>query len=139
MIILILSICCALYFFYLYHWTQSCLKAKKPFPHSADISIIISTIFGIIVVSGIFWGYTENPYKKYLSIKSYWIWSRESNQIFFLFAICAALGLSYMVIYYLGYIKAKKEYSSMLFEVLKSHEEYCNYHLKKVKNMNKVI
>lgn len=108
MIIFILSIFYAFYFFYLYKWAQSRLSEEynfgspsppKPLPHSPTISILLSILWGLIIIAGIFWGFTYNRHSDYFSIQS------SDMEIFFLIAICIALGLSLAVVYHLGEIK----------------------------------
>jgi hypothetical protein len=96
MIILILWIFYAFYFYSLY---SGDLEKAKP-----DLHILLSIPFGIMVIAGIFWGYTTKPYGDYFSIKGNWFWSRPDMELIFIFPICITLVLSYLVVYRLGKI-----------------------------------
>jgi hypothetical protein len=56
-------------------------------------------LWGVIIIAGIFWGFTYNRYADYLSIQN------GDMELFFLIAMCIALGLSFVVVYHLGEIK----------------------------------
>jgi hypothetical protein len=108
MIMLIVSSFYVLYFFYLYKWVQSRLAEEysfgspsppKPLPHSSTLSIVLSIPWAVIIICGTFLGFTYNRYADYFSIQS------SSMELFFLIAICLALGLSFTVVYHLGEIK----------------------------------
>lgn len=113
MIILILSIFYALYFLFLYHE----LSAGKTLPEPiATIFILLSIPYGLIIISGIFWGFTTKPYGEYFSIKNFWLWSRTDMEVLFFFPMCIALVLFYFVVYRLGEIKGISEMkNTMLF------------------------
>ena len=107
MIMLIVFTFYALYFFYLYKWVQSRLLEEynfgspsppKPLPHSPSASILIGILWGLIIIGGVFWGFTFNRYPSLSLDDSYW-------ETWLLIVICIALGLSYTVIYHLGEIR----------------------------------
>jgi hypothetical protein len=94
MIIFILFVFYALYFIILYN---SNLEKVEPATH---ITLMIP--FWLIVLSGIFWGYTTNPYGDFLRIKSCLWWSRTDMEVLFFITVFIALALSYCNMYRLG-------------------------------------
>lgn len=108
MIVFIVFGFCAIYFFYLKRWTESVLRREQNFgspsppkqlPHSATISIIVTTLWAFFLLGGVFWGFTFVRYPEHLSV-------RGSNIELVLFILLSfAVALSYIVIYRLGEIK----------------------------------
>jgi hypothetical protein len=107
MIALILLIFCAIYFLYLKKWAESLLLKEynfgspsppKPLPHSPTVSVIIGILWGVLLLAGVFWGFTFNRYTAYMSVHS------NDVEIALLFILCFAIGLSYCVIYRMGEI-----------------------------------
>jgi hypothetical protein len=98
---------CALYFIYLKKWAESFLRREynfgspslpKALPHSPNISFIVAIMFGIFLLSGVFWGFTYVRYPDYLSVRG------DKLEIILLGVVCVAIGLSYFVVYKLGEI-----------------------------------
>jgi MFS family permease len=135
MFILTLSIFFIIYFFYLYKWAQSRLLQEysfgspsppKPLPHSTKVSILLSLIYGIMIIAGIFWGYTTKPYGEYFSIQRFLLWSRSDTELIFLIILCVLLILSFIVVYHLGELKGVTNMkNTALFE---SHMKKYNIH-----------
>jgi len=61
--------------------------------------MIIAISWGLNVIAGLFWGFTYNRYPDYWSI------SENGMEFAFLIVLCAALWLSFVIIYHLGEIK----------------------------------
>lgn len=120
MIVLVLIAVSALYFLYLTKWAQSVLSREynfaspsppKPLPHSPSLSIIAAALWGILLLAGSFWGFTFNRYPAHLSVRD------TDVEIYLLVALCAAIGLSYGVIYRLGEMKGVEHMkSTVLFQ-----------------------
>ena len=115
MIVLVLIAVFALYFLYLTKWAQSVLSSEynfaspsppKPLPHSPSLSIVVATLWGILLLAGSFWGFTFNRYPAHLSIRD------ADVEIYLLIALCAAIGLSHGVIYRLGEMKGVEHMKS---------------------------
>jgi hypothetical protein len=96
MIVLILFIFYDFYFYFIY---QGHIGQGKP-----DLHIVLSIPFGLMVIGGVFWGFTTLPhtYSDYWSIQSFLWWSRSEMELLFFFPMCIALALSYFVVYHLG-------------------------------------
>lgn len=96
---------CAGYFFYLKKWAESLLSQEynfdspsppRPLPHSPVLSIIVAVLWGVLLLGGVFWGFTYNRDPDHLSV-------RGSNIETFLLVISStAVAFSYVVVYRLG-------------------------------------
>lgn len=108
MLALILMLICTCYFSYLMRWARSVLSKEYNFgstverhvlPHSPTLSVAMRVFWCVLLLAGAFWGFTFNRYPAYLSIRN------ADTEIVLLGALCASIGLSYLVIYRLGEIK----------------------------------
>ncbi len=102
----------AIYFFYLMRWADSFLLREyhfgspsppKVLPHSPSLSIIVGALWGILLVAGVFWGYTFVRYPNYLSFRG------NGGEIVLLIIAAIAVALSYVVIYRLGEMRGVAE------------------------------
>lgn len=107
MLALILLVICTLYFLYLKKWAESLLSKEynfgspspgKPLPHSTVLSIIVSILWGFLLLAGAGWGFTFNPYPDYMSVHG------DRIELVLDFVLWIAAGLSYYVMYRLGEI-----------------------------------
>lgn len=95
----------AIYFLYLNRWADSFLLCEylfgstsppKVLPHAPSLSIIVAALWGMVLVAGVFWGYTYVRYPEYLSVRG------SGAEIVLLVVASIAVALSYVVIYRLG-------------------------------------
>jgi len=101
-----------LLFCYVYRWTHHhkiqnrfLKESKNPAGNGFlfNALILLGIPYFLIIGAGIIWGYTEQPYN-FLRM------SLDSGlSLWLIFAIFISLGLSYMLIYRVGYIKADHE------------------------------
>jgi len=110
--VLLLFIFCALYFLYLKNWADSVLRKEYnfgspappvPLPHSVTLSVVVSTLYGILLLAGVFWGFTYNRYPDHMSIRG------DHTEVVLLIVLCAVIGLSYTIVYRLGEMKGVAE------------------------------
>jgi hypothetical protein len=108
MIVFVVFALCAAYFFYLKQWAESFLareynfaspSPREPLPHSATVSALVATLWGVFLVGGAFWGFTFIRYPDHLSVRG------SDIEIFLLVLLSIAVGLSYFVVYRLGEIR----------------------------------
>jgi hypothetical protein len=110
MIIIILSIFYAFYFIFIYICIKSRLaeeynfgSASSPIPLPDILKpfiILLSIPFGLLIIAGIFWGFTTQPNANYLLIQNFWLWSRSDMELFFLIVILIALLFCFFVVYH---------------------------------------
>ncbi len=103
---------CALYFYYLKNWAESYLSSEynfgsplppEPIPHSTLLSILVGILWGIILLAGVFWGFTFNRYPEHLSVRG------TDIEVIFLVILFVTILLSYFVMYRLGEIKGVEQ------------------------------
>ena len=99
---------CAAYFFYMKEWADSYLTKEYNFgspapaetiPHSETFSVIVATIWGFLLLGGVFWGFTNIRYPGKLTVHG------DRIEMVLLLLLSLAIGLSYSVIYRLGEIR----------------------------------
>lgn len=112
MVRIVIFISYILLFWYLYRWTYDykiqdrfIKEGKNPTKNSflSNTLILLGVPYFIIIGAGIIWGYTEQPYNFLRTSLG------SGLSLWLIFAIFISLGLSYMVIYRVGYIKADHE------------------------------
>jgi hypothetical protein len=106
MLIFIFFVFYGLYFYYVYKAAAGRIDREyqwgspsppKAIPYSEGLLVMLAIPWGIIILGGIYWGWT---YPRYPT-NDFWI-RHDNLDLFFLFIICVTLGLSYAVTYQVG-------------------------------------